>query len=407
MRFLHTSDWHLGQKFLSNDRQEEHRLALNWILETIREKQVDVLLIAGDIFDIGSPPNYAREQYYEFLAKLQATPCRHVVIIGGNHDSPSMLHASREILQFLNIHVVGALSGETSDCLVELKDKEGEVEAVIAAVPFLRDRDVRTASSGESGQERIDQIREGIRNVYAEAAELVKGYAEKNIPLLTMGHLYAAGAKALEEQANIYLGDTVNIKASEFDAVFNYVALGHIHRSQAVGGLEHIRYCGSPIPLSFSEIKDEKQVVLIDFEGDKASIKPVLVPVFRRLKSFSGNLEDVKQRLAEFNGRHEEDPLPAWVEVIIESASLLPGLEQDLYDWTAEMNLELLKIRLVHPRKESQKEPVILDLDDLSPLEVFQRRCESGGEQPEDLDELILTFKNLEDWIREEEGDAA
>ncbi|MEL7220922.1 MAG: exonuclease subunit SbcD, partial [Bacteroidota bacterium] len=107
MKVLHTSDWHLGQKLLQLDRQEEFALALDWLLEVIIAEQIDVLLVSGDIFDIGNPPNQSRELYYNFLRRLLNSECRHVVITGGNHDSPAMLNAPRELLAAFNIHIVG------------------------------------------------------------------------------------------------------------------------------------------------------------------------------------------------------------------------------------------------------------------------------------------------------------
>ena len=168
--------------------------------------------------------------------------------------------------------------------------------------------------------------------------------------------------------------------------------------------LDHVRYCGSPIPLSFSEILDQKLVVVVDFASKKRKIEEIQVPSFRRLKSFSGGLEEVKQRLIDFNVKHLEDPLPVWVEVIIESDKIMPGMEQDLHDWTLDMNLELLKIKLIHPELENQVQVASPDLDDLSPIEVFERICLQGGSPPDEFEELKSSFRELEGWMKEEEG---
>ena len=134
MKILHTADWHLGQKFLFYDREAEHRYALNWLLELIEKEKIDTLIVAGDIFDIGNPPNYARKLYYQFLTKLQNTPCRHVIITGGNHDSPAMLNAPKDLLEALNVHVVGAATDDLEDEIVLLKNAKNEIETVVAAV---------------------------------------------------------------------------------------------------------------------------------------------------------------------------------------------------------------------------------------------------------------------------------
>ena len=168
MKIIHTSDWHLGQRLLFNERGDEQQLALQWLYETILQEQADALILAGDVFDNGNPPHPARKLYYNFLTNLLNTSCRHIVIIGGNHDSPGMLDAPRELLEYLNIRVVGAASENLEqDCLL-LQNTVGELEAVVAAIPFLRDRDLSPSVSGESTLDRIQRIQAGIRQRYQD-----------------------------------------------------------------------------------------------------------------------------------------------------------------------------------------------------------------------------------------------
>lgn len=397
MTILHTSDWHLGQKFLFRDREEEHRLALDWLLEVLQEERVDVLLVAGDIFDIGNPPNYARRLYYDFLTRLHSTPCRHVVITGGNHDSPTMLEAPRDLLLSLQIHVRGAIGAEPADDLIPLRNESGELEAVVAAVPFLRDRDLRSSVAGESGLERIERLRAGLRQYYQEVGQaLADRYGEAGVPCIAMGHLYASGAKASGKQDNIYIGDTENIKVGDFPAVFDYVALGHIHRQQAVGGVERVRYCGSLIPLSFSETKDDKEVLLIRFSGQKIqAVEHRLLPVFRRLKTITGTLPEVEERLRQFAARGKQ-PLTPWLEVLVEGDDLPVRLDQHLRNLTKDMPLELLKIRLQRDRQALiDREADIPDLEDLDVHQVFARRCAAAGLSEAQTEEMVRTFREL------------
>ncbi len=404
MKVLHTSDWHLGQKFLYNDREEEHQKALDWLADTIREREVDTLIVAGDIFDIGNPPNYARRMYYRFLTGLLDSCCRHIVITGGNHDSPAMLSAPRELLASLNIHVVAAVGEELTDEVVVLNNDNGKPEAVIAAVPFLRDRDLRYSVAAESGYDREARIRESIIAHYQELAELVEEYAGANVPLLATGHLYATGAEASAKQDNIYVGNIENIDAGQFPSIFDYIALGHIHRAQKVGGQENIRYSGSLIPLSFSETKDEKGVFLLHFAGKKLTqIETIPVPVFRRLKTIQGNLQEVKQRLRDF-AEKERPGLTSWLEVIVDTDEVIPQLDRELLDFTKEMDLEILKIRVNRSYKalEANAAPEA-DLDDMDVLDVFRKKCESFGSPPETMPELERTFLELKDWMEERE----
>ena len=193
MKILHTSDWHLGQKFISRDREEEHRLALDWLVQTIEKEGVELLIVAGDVFDIGSPPNYARALYYNFLKEIWRTGCRHVVVTGGNHDSPQMLDAPKELLQLLDVHVVGTASEDPAGEVLVLKNKKGEPEAVVAAVPFLRDQDLRRSASGEGGQERIERIKEGILGHYVAIGQAVEAFADLKIPMIVTAHLCVTG----------------------------------------------------------------------------------------------------------------------------------------------------------------------------------------------------------------------
>lgn len=402
MKILHTSDWHLGQKFIYYDRIEEHQQALDWLLKLIVKEQVDALLVAGDIFDIGNPPNYARSLYYNFLKKLLATTCRHIVITGGNHDSPTMLEAPKELLREFSIHVVGNSTGNIEDEIIELKNEKGELECVVAAVPFLRDKDIRASVSGESGLERVERIKEGIFNHYQKAGKAVEKYAKQNIPLIAMGHLYAMGAEASDKQDNIYIGDKQNIKGEQFPAVFDYVALGHIHRAQAIGKLAHIRYSGSIIPLSFSETKDEKGVNILIFKGKElVKNKPCLFPIFRRLKTITGSFENVQERLEALHSKYQ-DGLKSWVEVIVEMEEEIPNLDGQLRAFTANLHVELLKIRTNRQHRSLAIQTEIEDLEEMNPLDVFRKKCESQAKPPENMEELEMTFRELLETMNED-----
>jgi DNA repair protein SbcD/Mre11 len=407
MTVLHTSDWHLGQKFLFRDREDEHQAALDWLHQLIAGEGVDVLIVAGDIFDIGNPPNYARRMYYNFITNLRKTTCRHVVIVGGNHDSPAMLEAPRDLLQSMQVHVVGSGRTEPEEEVIVLYDAQGEPEAIVAAVPFLRDRDLRTSVAGETGSQRIGKIREGIKAHYEAVGAVCEHYRDLDVPILATGHLYAQGAAASDKQDNIYIGDKENIQVGDFPEVFDYVALGHIHRQQAIGGQEHVRYCGSLIPLSFSETKDDKGVLLLTFDGKKlAEITVKQLPVFRRLKTIQGTLADVEEALQRFAAKGDRGLTP-WVEVLVEREGAPARLDLHLQKLVEEADLELLKIRLVGSQKEAwDTDQEVVDLEDLDIEEVFRRRCESMGLEGKETDELVHTFKELVDWQRTESEEA-
>jgi len=408
MKIIHTSDWHLGQKLLHRDRAEEHQLALDWLRDLIREEEADALLVAGDIFDIGNPPNYARRMYYDFLISLEGTTCRHIVITGGNHDSPSMLEAPAELLARLNVHVRGAARDDLAEELIPLHNEAGDLEAVVAAVPFLRDRDLRTSVAGETGLQRIERIREGLRQHYRQVGELAKEqYGKTGVPLIAMGHLYASGADVSGKQDNIYIGDKENIMVQHFPDCFDYVALGHIHRQQAIGGVKHIRYSGSLIPLSFSETKDDKGALVLAFSNrELVSVTPRLLPVFRRLKTIQGTLPDVEKAIERFVARGGRG-LEPWLEILVEGDDVPPRLDLYIQELVEEMPLEVLKIRLIRDRgKQGGASEAPPELEDLAVEEVFARRCAVAGLREADQKVMQDTFRELMNWQQEQDEQA-
>jgi DNA repair protein SbcD/Mre11 len=408
IRFIHTSDWHLGQRLLLQERGEEHELALNWLHDLILAEKAQGLIVAGDIFDNGNPPHPARKLYYRFLTSLLKSECRHIIIIGGNHDSPGMLEAPKDLLQYLDIQVIGAASPNLADDILPLKNKNGELEAVIAAIPFLRDRDLVVSQSGETSLDRISRIQEAIRQRYEDMAALCEPFAGQKVPIIATGHLYANGAQASGTQNNIYIGDTENLDVSQLPDTFTYMALGHIHRPQLVGGLAKARYAGSLIPLSFSETKDEKGVWILDFEGDQlVEARFAVCPIFRRLKTIRGAVGEVEKKLLEF-AEKERAGLKSWVEIIVESDTFIPQLDSRLRDFCQKLPLEILKIRLERqgqsPNDDLWTAP---SLDALDVMEVFHKIGEKKGRNPEEWREIELTFRELWNQLNQAEEPSA
>jgi len=405
MRVLHTADWHLGQRFIGgHERTEEHRHFLTWLVQTVRERQVEILVVAGDVFDTGSPSNAALELYYNFLLQMQATQCRDIVIVGGNHDSPATLNAPARLLRHLRVHVVGCVPECFEDQVITLDDAQGKPGLVVCAIPFLRDRDVRLSVPGESAEERETRIRQGIADHYARAAEveMVWQLKEAGVPVLATGHLYAAGGAASDSERTIHVGNLGQVSAEHFPEVFDYVALGHLHRPQRVGGREHIRYSGSPIPLSFSEIDHGKEVVLLDFTSAGVQIETLAVPGSRRLARFHGTLEEVLTKLTDYDNAGY--PLPAWIDLEVRSELGQTEVAEQLLKVIATLDrtqIEVLNrrhLRLVRLRPLDEPEPLTRSLHDFTEREVFERRLENETEEARPG--LLSTFDELLELMR-------
>lgn len=399
MRILHTSDWHLGQRFISQSREAEQQMALDWLLEVIAAEKVDVLLVSGDIFDVGNPPLVAEEMYYRFLTRLRETCCRHAVITAGNHDSPSRIDAPRGLLRALQVHAVGA-AGAADDHIIRIPDETGATALIVAAVPFLRERDFRVTTVGETPEERIRRIQEGIAAHYQHIAEVVE---HEQVPVVAMGHLFAKEAIAHEEQQNIYLGNLENIAAEDFPKRFNYVALGHIHRMQPVGKMRHIRYSGALIPLSFSEIADTKGVLVLDTAGpfDPFDVRVVKAPVFRQLLTLHGALPEVEEALKA--AHHPEHPLPAWVEVVLTGDTGIAMPDRHLRELATGLHLEILKVKVERTASVLSEQAMVDDLASLTVEEVFLQRCQSKGINEEETQLLRQDFQELKTWMNDQD----
>ncbi|MFW0766130.1 exonuclease subunit SbcD [Trabulsiella odontotermitis] len=369
MRIIHTSDWHLGQNFYSKSRAAEHEAFLDWLLLTAEEQQVDAIIIAGDIFDTGSPPSYARELYNRFVVKLQQTGC-HLVVLAGNHDSVATLNESRDILAFLNTTVVAS-----AGCApFELKRHDGTVGAIFCPVPFLRPRDIVTSQAGHSGSEKQQHLLAAITDYYHQQhQQAVALRGDRALPIIASGHLTTVGASKSDAVRDIYIGTLDAFPAQNFPAA-DYIALGHIHRAQQIGGSEHIRYCGSPIALSFDETGKRKSVHLVSFSGGKlAQVDTLEVPVTQPLAVIKGDFASISAQLGEWRNRTET--VPVWLDIEISSDEYLHDLQRKIQTLTEDLPVEVLLIR----RSREQRERIIASekresLSELRVEEVFARR---------------------------------
>ncbi|MEM9928353.1 MAG: exonuclease SbcCD subunit D C-terminal domain-containing protein [Bacteroidota bacterium] len=422
MRLLHTADWHLGHRLYDRDRTDEHRMALAWLLKTIEQEAIDVLVIAGDIFDVTNPSNQARELYYAFLGRLIQTRCTAAVIIGGNHDSAAMLDAPRGLLQSLQLHVVGAARPDLAEEVIRIKLTDETVPSVlVAAVPYLRERDLRKGQFGEAEDDRLVAIREGIRNHYAEVATLATAMrANPAEPIIATGHLFASGAADAEDKvSHIYQADEHNIEAGQFPDCFDYVALGHVHRAQHVGGQDHVRYAGSLIPLTFLEGQRPRSICIVDIEagGKEVSTRKLAVPYGRNLHRVHGTLEAISLELQTLATRYlaEQPVLTPWVEVRIKTDVRIPNLRQTLLHSIQEVSghedkeLPLQLVRLSAERLSPAPASAPEDrrqLEELEPTEVLQRLLDAQGTPPDEGKTILADFRALRNWWEDEMAEA-
>jgi exonuclease SbcD len=392
MKILHTSDWHIGRALYGRKRYEEFEAFLKWLADLIEEKSIDVLLVAGDVFDNSTPSNRAQELYYQFLCRVAASSNRHVVVTAGNHDSPSFLNAPRELLKFLNIHVVGYASSSPADELIVIAGPDNEPRLIVCAIPYLRDRDIRIAEAGESVEDKERKIIEGIRSHYRmvyEAAEQKRSLLKKPMPIVAMGHLFTAGGKTVDGDGvrELYIGSLLKVETDVFPECIDYLALGHLHVPQRVGGSDFIRYAGSPLPIGFGEARQEKSMVLVEFSGDAPNVTTVPVPRFQELRALQGDWQTIAREVDELKtGRTH-----AWLEIVYEGNEAAASLRERLNEAIEESGMEILRVKnnrvleQVMTGKDTKE-----TLDDLNETDVF-KRCLQVHKVPEEKHEALLT----------------
>lgn len=403
MRIIHTADWHLGQNFMGKSREPEHRAFLDWLLQFIKAQKIDVLIVAGDIYDTGTPPSYARQLYNRFVVEILGTRCQ-MVVVGGNHDSVAMLEESSDLFQHIGISQIARPSDDPADQVIELRryaafrgdllDVLEQPAALICAVPFLRPRDIVKSIAGQESDAKQRQLQTAIANHYKAVHDAAVARCHDNkwtCPIIATGHLTTVGATASDSVRDIYIGTLDAFPADAFPPA-DYIALGHIHSAQRVAKSDSIRYSGSPIPLSFDESRNnrEKSVSLLTVgEGGAIETEIVPVPMHRRLQTIRGSLEEIENQLTRLSSDADSDDQTRWLEIVIESQGYLNDLPQRIDAMLEDRNAEVLLLRRQRkPITTSQESEQQHTLSELTVEDVFDYRLkeEINEEQTRDTD---------------------
>ena len=403
MRLLHTSDWHLGQTLHNYERTYEHQCFLDWLLDSIVAEQADALLIAGDIFDTANPSAGAQKQLYRFLQQARArAPQLDIVVIAGNHDSPGRLEAPGPLLEAHGTSVIGHIvrngDGEIDleRHLVPLHGRDGSVQAWCLAVPFLRPGDVPRLALADGEAAPADPYLAGIALLYQQTFALAAARRQDGQAIVAMGHCHMVdGTASLESERRIVIGGTEALPATMFDPAIAYAALGHLHLAQRVGQKEHLRYCGSPLPLSFAEVGYQHQILRIDLEGGvAASVTPLTVPRAVQLLRVPAKPAPLDEALAALAAL-ELPELPLHQQPLLEVRVLLDAPEPGLRG-RIEAALEGKPVRLakIEPTRKHQAGSgdgfqAALSLEQLAQLQpddIFRRLYlqKYGDDAPDD-----------------------
>ena len=382
MRLFHTSDWHLGQNLHGQERDFEHAAFLSWLLNSLSERKPDVLLIAGDIFDTVNPPVTAQERLYDFIVNAhERLPLLTIVMIAGNHDSGSRIELPAPLMRRLRTHALGRVLWlddgvlDAERLLLPLPAADGSIGGWCLALPFLRPAEVTGGVLGDDYLRGIGQVHEAL--IAAAQRKRQPGQV-----LIAISHAHMAGGSVSEDsERSLIIGNAEALPASLFSADITYVALGHLHKPQRVNGEERIRYCGSPIPLSFSEIGYQHQILEINcLDGQLVSVETRLIPRAVNLQRFGPAplaelLEQLKD-LPDIDLLADIDRQP-WLEVRVRLDEPQPDLRNQIENALQNKAVRLVRISTEYAGKSGEDggndDAGLIELDQLSPQELFSR----------------------------------
>ena len=406
MRLFHTSDWHLGQSLHGQERDFEHACFLDWLLARLAERQPNVLLIAGDIFETVNPPVKAQERLYDFIVNAhEQQPHLTIVMIAGNHDSGSRIELPAPLMRRLRTHALGRVVWlddgqlDSERLLIPLPNAHGEVAAWCLALPFLRPAEVTGTTLGDDYIKGIAHVHERL----IAAAELKR---QPGQALIAISHAHMAGGSvSVDSERSLIIGSAEALPASLFGANISYVALGHLHKPQQVNGESRIRYSGSPIPLSFSEIQYPHQVLEIECDGERlVSVEPHLIPrAVDLIRLGPAPLAEVLTQLAE---QPDVDLLAdltrqPWLEVRVILDEPQPDLRQQIETALQNKAVRLVRIGAEYAgsRSADEQDGPLIELDQLSPQELFSLAWQDSYGSAVDsatLDDFALLLQEVQ-----------
>ena len=399
IRILHTADWHLGQTFFGYDRTQEHEHFLDWLAGVLTKNKIDVLIVAGDVFDVSNPSAASQRMFYRFIHRVTTeNPRLQLVVVAGNHDSAARLESPLPLLQEMRTEIKGIVRKQNGKIdyehlLGELKNAAGEVEALCLAVPFLRQGDYPVVET------EGNPYAEGVKELYARLLKYALKKRTDGQALVAVGHLLATGSEIAEKDHSerIIIGGLESVPPESFPEQIVYTALGHIHKAQRVSGRENIRYAGSPLPMSFAEKHYHHGVVKVTLdEGWAVEIEKLeYTPLVRLLSIPATEAAAPDEVLDELRGLElpEDEPMP-YLEVKVKLSEPEPMLRQQVEEILEGKPVRLARIVSFYRQAAEgsvEEEVLTAGLQEMNPLQIVKATFENSyqTEMPEELVNLF------------------
>ncbi|WP_046006322.1 exonuclease SbcCD subunit D C-terminal domain-containing protein [Pseudoalteromonas rubra] len=393
MKVLHTSDWHLGQQFYEHSRHAEHQFFLDWLCNTLTSHQIDVLIVSGDIYHSATPSAMAEQQLYAFIRRAKTdNPNLHIVITAGNHDSANRIETAKPLLSQFDTHVVGRFDKHTPhDVVKTLSTANGTLQVV--AMPFLRSADLDAQADDPQAYQR------GVARAYQAAYQAL----DAQFPVLAMGHLHAKGGSISgDSERNITIGGFDAITADVFGERPDYVALGHLHKAQKVAGSEAIRYCGTPLPMSFSERNYRHQTLLVEFTNNAlSSVKPLDVPRLKQVillpERGGATLDELMNLLSELDLSQYQDTATPYLRLRLNASETDSQFRHKIEQALTDKQVHFCGIERVSNAQQATDEPHFEDLGQVEKLEpvsllelAYRAQIDSEQAVPQALQDCLM-----------------
>ncbi|MFB2537764.1 MULTISPECIES: exonuclease SbcCD subunit D [unclassified Acinetobacter] len=420
VHFFHTSDWHLGQLFFHYPRDFEHQQFLNWLIAQLAEQQPDALLIAGDIYDTVNPSAHAQKQLYEFIAKAHAiAPHLQILMIAGNHDSGYRIEQVAPLLSKYQTQAIGTIEWQTSQqektndkenhqntqnktekilntekLIVPIYNREQQIVAWVVALPYLRSAEI----TGFNRQ--TEQHDSAIAYIHSQLIATARNLCQPHQALIVMSHAHLQGGEVSESERPIVIGNEDALSIQLFGDGVDYVALGHLHKPQKVK-YPHIRYSGSPIPLSLSEKKYQHQVlsVKIDPTQDtehRIEMNALHIPRSVEILHIRGEIDDILQQLSELPSQPRPLQQRDYVYVEYQCEGPTPlDLRHKIENNLVPDSYRLLKIQRTSKQIKQTESPQHTDIDMVAPTPqqlfrtIWEKNYSADQQVYQDFDSLV------------------
>jgi exonuclease SbcD len=415
IKILATSDWHLGNTAFGLERRDEFINYMQWLFDVIKERQPDVLLVAGDVFDNSNPSSEAQKLYYDFITKL-VKDCQgmQTIIIAGNHDSAGRLEAPRDLLGLMNVHIRGYIKRndgkpDYDDLIIPVMSRDGKDKAWVLAVPYLRDGDY----------ERLeDCYSKNVKGFISKMIDVASGQRQENEALILMAHLYCRNAdiaKNNEQSERIVVGGAEQVDIADLNKDIDLTVLGHIHKRQTVDGNPNMRYIGSALPMSFAEKYYKHGTELFTFENGHLNTDDIVFDEYHplhRLITIPDNTnagmeqEDVINKINELpEESYGHEPL---LKVVVNLTTPDVSLQNDINNALTGKNIFLCGTQVHFPESKSDDNAAsLVSFDKLKqePMDMLKKIFKANSKGGEMDERLMALAQKAIDAVKEDCND--